>query len=81
MKISGDVSVKYIEACKRLNEYIENDLNLEKSYQIGHAYFMKIKLETESNNIKEDNLRDLWSKNIEPLLREYLRTKYQSNDL
>ena len=33
----------FIERCKKLNEMIISDLDLEKDYQIGHAYFGKIK--------------------------------------
>lgn len=75
-KIAEDISEKYIKACENLNLFIEKDLNLGKSYQIGHAYFMKLKLETGSDNLKDEMLNELWNHNIKPLLNEYLRADY-----
>lgn len=80
-KIDQEVSIKYIKACEYLNLYIEKDLILGKSYQIGHAYFMKLKLENESNNLKDEMLEELWAQNIKPLLNEYLRADYQDNEI
>lgn len=80
-KIADEISAKYIEACESLNKFIEIELNLGKSYQIGHAYFMKLKLENQSNNLKEDMLTELWENNIKPLLNEYLRADYKESDI
>ncbi|MGB3752057.1 MAG: AAA family ATPase [Arcobacteraceae bacterium] len=79
--ISPDVATKYIVACEKLNNYIENDLGLGKSYQIGHAYFMKLQLEDNSDNIKEEALIDLWKNNINPLIYEYLRAECNEKDI
>ncbi|MGJ0339422.1 McrB family protein [Aliarcobacter cryaerophilus] len=79
-KISDEISLRYIEACEALNKFIEG-LNLGKSYQIGHAYFMKLKLENNSDNLKEDMLNELWEKNIKPLLTEYLKVDYNEHEI
>lgn len=73
---------KYFEKCKKLNADIEDTkkLNLGKDYQIGQAYFLKIKdfLDQEKIYNKQKQiitsfeLEKLWIYNIEPLLEEYL---------
>lgn len=58
------------EAKKRmfsLNEAIKNKLN--ENYQVGGAYFAKLKKKNK-NNI---GFEELWSDYLEPLLREYIR--------
>jgi hypothetical protein len=80
-QIAEEISEKYIKACENLNNYIERDLALGKSYQIGHAYFMKLQIEENSNNLKEEMIDILWNNNIKPLLNEYLRAEYQDNEI
>jgi hypothetical protein len=79
--IAEDISDKYIKACESLNIYIEKDLGLGKSFQIGHAYFMKLQLEDNSDNLKEEMLEQLWNNNIKPLLNEYLRAEDVENKI
>jgi hypothetical protein len=79
--IHEEISKKYINACQRLNNYIENGLNLGKSYQVGHAYFMKLRIEDDGDNLKEEMLNELWKNNISPLLHEYLRAEYNDNEI
>ncbi len=79
--VADDISAIYLQACENLNSYIEKDLALGKSYQIGHAYFMKLQIEENSNNLKEEMLDLLWNNNIKPLLNEYLRAEYQNNEI
>ena len=54
------------EKMKALNEAIKKTEGLSDAYQIGGAYFAKLK---DLNN----NFDLLWEYNLEPLLREYLR--------
>ncbi len=67
---------KYYKKCKNLNEKIKTELDLGEDYQIGQAYFLKIKdfLEQDKNEqvITSFELEKLWVYNIEPLLEEYL---------
>lgn len=51
---------------RSLNRQICDTEGLGKAFQIGGAYFLKLK-----NN--KGDFRSLWKMNIEPLLREYLR--------
>ncbi len=66
----------YYNKCINLNKAIETKLELGKDYQIGQAYFLKIKdfLEQKKSDqiISSFELEKLWVYNIEPLLEEYL---------
>ena len=42
---------------------------------------MKLKLENNSDNLKEDMLNELWEKNIKPLLTEYLKVDYNEHEI
>lgn len=60
------------EAEKRmtaLNTAISNENELGSSYEVGPAYFNKVK----DMNTTGNKWDDLWSDYIEPLLREYVR--------
>jgi len=60
--------------CLQLNEYISDNLNLGKSYELGHTYFMKIKIRNgKISKIAYENLFDF---EIGPLITEYLRAEY-----
>jgi len=74
---ANDNIEKYIYICKKLNNFISSDkgFNLGKSYELGHAYFMKIP------NINNTQINKLWNNHIEPLLKEYLRSEYSENDI
>lgn len=63
---SLDCSAEAKDAMSRLNQIIANTDGLGAAYMIGPSYFLKLK----------DNGGDfdkLWTMNIEPLLKEYLR--------
>ena len=78
---------RYVEKCKKLNEDIVNELSLGEDYQIGQAYFLKIKDFLKEN--KEDkkvkitsfDLERLWVYNIEPLLEEYLGMSMDDDEI
>jgi len=71
---------KFFEKAKQLNDCIKSELGLGEDYQIGQAYFLKIKDFLNQEKIKNYvsqiitsfELEKLWIYNIEPLLEEYL---------
>jgi 5-methylcytosine-specific restriction endonuclease McrBC GTP-binding regulatory subunit McrB len=59
--------------CNRLNKYISETLNLGSSYELGHSYFMNIKVHGE--NISQNAYENLFDLELAPLLTEYLRSE------
>jgi MoxR-like ATPase len=77
-KFSNDKKVDtYIKACQLLNKHIssENGFNLGASYELGHAYFLKI------DKINKTQILKLWENHIAPLLKEYLRSDYSESEI
>ncbi|WP_172202092.1 AAA family ATPase [Campylobacter sp. RM16188] len=74
---NSDKAEQYIELCKTINEYITkgDGLNLDESYKLGHSYFMK------PQKLTKNAIQKLWEEHIEPILREYLRTQYNSTEI
>lgn len=68
------------EYCSRLNEAICEEPSLGSAYQVGPAYFLKalnyLNFDEEIN--VEDALWSVWDLHIDPLLREYLRGKSET---
>ena len=62
----GEYAQEAKDSMTALNKVIEGTPELGKAYEIGPAYFLKLK------NCNYD-FDSLWKMNIEPLLREYLR--------
>ena len=62
----GEYAQEAKDSMTALNKVIEETPELGKAYEIGPAYFLKLK------NCNYD-FDSLWKMNIEPLLREYLR--------
>jgi len=58
----------------RLNDAIADTEGLGAAYMVGPSYFLKL---AENNG----NFDKLWTMNIEPLLREYLRGFRKANDI
>ena len=84
----SDYLVSYVERCKELNKKIidtKDGLMLEKDYQIGHAYFKKIKdffdKSSENSIITPLELEKIWCYHLEPLLEEYLGMSIADNDV
>ncbi len=75
----------YLQSCYNLNQYIieqKNGLGLGKLYELGHSYFMNIRSYTEkSKSINKSNLSELFEFSISPLLKEYIRTKYDETEI
>jgi len=62
--------------CQLLNSYISDTLNLGSSYELGHSYFMEIKLW--NGKITESAYKRLFDSEIGPLVAEYLRAECPS---
>jgi len=75
---------KYIKKCKELNQSITEKLQLEAIYQIGHAYFLKIKDffpdKLGKAEISKVELEKLWEFSLLPLLEEYLGNKLKASE-
>lgn len=90
----------FLSHCLKLNAQIsgvnedgdsnadDNALMLGEDYQIGQAYFAKIKdfLETDSSSskkqdIRPDHMQKLWSYHLLPLLEEYLGNQVEDADI
>jgi len=80
---------KYFNKCTVLNENIIDKLSLGTDYQIGQAYFLKIKDFLDQEKIKDNKpqiitdfeLEKLWVYNIEPLLEEYLGMSIEDENI
>lgn len=70
----GEYAQDAKDRMKKLNNVIENTPELGKAYEIGPAYFLKLKN-------YDYNFDSLWKMNIEPLLREYLRGYRNGKDI
>ncbi|QNA89291.1 AAA domain-containing protein [Massilia sp. Dwa41.01b] len=68
---------RYEEICRELNTFIREGLQLGASYEIGHAYFMKLA----QRGLSAASVRDLFDTSIEPLLAEYLRAEYSAGEV
>lgn len=90
--VEEETLVKYIERCENLNTGIASStppLQLGPEYQIGQAYFGKIKdfLTKPEENDKEPKeitileLEKLWTYHIEPLLQEYLGNRVDDSEV
>ncbi len=74
----------YVAACERLNNYIVHDLNLGKSYEFGHSFFLKmlsVKNNNETGKIANTNMTKLFDDYLESTLREYLRANFSESEL
>lgn len=69
----------YIDSCETLNTYISDELGLGHSYEIGHAYFMKVKVH--GSEVSRTSKGKLFDQHLAPLLEEYLRSEYSTKDI
>lgn len=77
LEYSFDDINKYVESCKKLNEFIvgEKGLKLGKIYEIGHSFFMKIN-DFDYNKkkvISEEMKNKLFDSYLDGTIREYAR--------
>lgn len=99
-EISPDSLDQFLKNCRKLNMQItginklddktpdKNALMLGEDYQIGQAYFAKIKdfLKTDPSSgnkheIRPDHMQKLWSYHLLPLLEEYLGNQVEDADI
>lgn len=66
----------YIDACKKLNKYISENLDLGHSFEIGHFYYMKATIFRKA--VQKEKLFD---QHLAPLIEEYLRSVYSAKDI
>lgn len=83
----------YLKACYSLNQFItmkaddkcKDCLGLGKLYELGHDYFLKIKQhrikEGEHIMLVNEDLKALFEFSIEPLLKEYMRSEYNEDEI
>ncbi len=75
----------YLELCKSLNNYIskteKNGMGLGKSYEIGHAYYLKIEKFVKGDQITLKDASNLFEYHLSPLIKEYLRSKVDEMSL
>jgi 5-methylcytosine-specific restriction protein B len=74
-EVDSENKDKYVECCKALNKYISETLELGDSFEIGHAYFGKIK------SISKNSMERIFSEHLSPLLEEYLRSEYSKKEI
>ena len=84
-KYKDDDIEEYIKSCKKLNEMIydsncDEGLKLGRSYEIGHAFFLRIK-EISKNKITKDNKKMLFENYISGTLKEYIRQVADENEI
>ncbi|MBW2187725.1 MAG: hypothetical protein JRG71_15485 [Deltaproteobacteria bacterium] len=66
-KFDLEFVASYVDSCRKLNNFIAKDLGLGRSYEIGHAYFMNIKISSDEKI--DDAKKKLFEQNIKPLLK------------
>ncbi len=76
----------YVNVCLDLNNFLtsaDNGPQMGSIYTIGHAYFLKISdfIDNKSNKIEQKHLNQLFKQKLEPLIREYLRSKYDEANI
>ncbi len=91
--IQEDNLQDYIRRCERLNRHIadpQGHFRLGTDYQIGHAYFAKIKdfitYSTDENQdligiINSFSLEKIWVYHLQPLLEEYLGSRADDSEI
>lgn len=75
---------EYIDRCEKLNNKVLRKLKLGEDYQIGHAYFSKIKdflHKKEKTLISSFDLEKLWMYYLQPLLEEYVGSRLDDDDI
>ena len=70
--LADDLSEEAKKRMCALNKVIENTNGLNRNYDIGPAYFLKL---------KEMNFDELWSDCLEPLLRDYVQGMDKEEEL
>ena len=73
----------YTNACRNLNEFISGNggLGLGKSFEFGHALYMKVSAIERKKKIQQKSLDQLFTEFLLPTLHEYLRAYYDEAEI
>ena len=74
---------KYTKACENLNIFISDPsyLGLGKSFEFGHALYMKISTIEIKKSIREKSMEQLFEAFLKPTLTEYLRSFFDEAEI
>lgn len=72
--LNEDVRLKAVTCMETINKIIRSAEGLGEAYEVGPAYFLKLKL-------LDNSFDKLWNFHIQPLLSEYLRGNPDAGDL
>ena len=78
-EIDDDELKNYIDKCKNFNKYINEKLGLGQKYELGHSYFMKVKIK--KGKIIKNSIENLFNLELSSLLREYLRSEFDEKEI
>ena len=68
--ITGEITEELVDRIKRMNEAIAHGPGLNSAFAIGPAYF---------KGYDGKNLTTIWERNIEPILKEYVRGRQKAD--
>lgn len=75
----------YVKSCENLNKYIcdgeSEGLKLGSLYQIGHAFFLKIRGINNGKTITDSKIKEVFDNYISGTLKEYIRQLYDENQV
>lgn len=87
-KADDDILTDFVQRCKNLNAFIssndKNGLGFGKTYEFGHAYFMRIGYYLDhkgnsKNKISKSDREKLFNEHLKPVLTEYIRSFMEEN--
>lgn len=87
-KANDNILNDFVQRCKNLNAFIssndKNGLGFGKTYEFGHAYFMRIGyyLDHKGNSkniISKSDREKLFNEHLKPVLTEYIRSFMEEN--
>lgn len=81
----NDEVESYVDSCKSLNGFIcdpkAGGLNLGRTYEIGHAFFLKICYAGGRKKIAKHKKKEVFENYISGTLKEYIRLVAEENDV
>ena len=82
-KYDEEEVVLYVDRCMALNDYIarkdRDGLGFGRSYEFGHAYYLKIK--SRGNSITKKAYESLFEEHLKPVLTEYIRSYMDESEI
>lgn len=81
----SDEVESYAESCKALNDFIceakSNGLTLGRTYEIGHAFFLKIRYTSGRKKITTAKKKEVFESYISGTLKEYIRLVAEETEI